>query len=317
MMTAPEQSVSRRYLRLFTGLMWLALPITGVLYGMSWQRLPARLATHFDLANHPNGWMSREESLVFLLVIVMFLAGVATLILFRVTKPDLAAWAVLIFFYVILGTMLWAGEAIIAYNVQGQPVNVSPVLFSGMGAAILVVITALGTRRGVQLPAGNVLAIERHNSKVLALLLGVAVVPMIAVMTAIPITGVRVALGTGAVLMLASAALAGDGFHYVFSSSGVEIRTLGFRLRSIAAVEIKSYAIGRWSAFGGCGVCGIGGYGIRGVGEKRAYVWGNRGVLIKTLEGEVFLGHDRPEQIIRDLDLIPRNHEARGAGFSS
>ncbi len=95
----------------------------------------------------------------------------------------------------------------------------------------------------------------------------------------------------------------------LFSSSGVEVRTLGFRLRSIPAADIKSYALDRWNV--------IGGYGIRGVGDKRAYVWGNRGVRIKTLEGEVFLGHDSPEQIIRDLDLITRKHEARGAGFSS
>ena len=57
--------------------------------------------------------------------------------------------------------------------------------------------------------------------------------------------------------------------------------------------------------------------GVRGVGDKRAYVWGNRGVLIKTSEGEVFLGHNNPEQIIRDLDLMTRNHEARGAALSS
>ena len=45
-------------------------------------------------------------------------------------------------------------------------------------------------------------------------------------------------------------------------------------------------------------------YGIRGIGDKRAYVWGNRGVRIKTTEGEVFWGHDDPERIVRDLDAI-------------
>jgi len=304
-----ESSSSRRYLRVFTALIWLALPVMAVMYAMSWQELPARLATHFDLANHPNGWMSRGASLAFLLVMGGFMAGLATLILSRVKKPDPAAWALLILFYVILGTLLWAGEAIIAYNVHGQPVNVTPVLASGMGAAILVVITALATRRGVELPASNVLAIERHDSKMLGLVLGAAAVAMIAVIVAISVAGVRIALVAAVVLMLASAALAWDGFRYLFSSSGVEVRALGFRLRSIPAADIKSYAIDRWNV--------IGGYGIRGVGDKRAYVWGNRGVLIKTLEGEVFLGHDSPEQIIRDLDLITRNHEARGAALSS
>ncbi|HEX3739264.1 MAG TPA: DUF1648 domain-containing protein [Terriglobales bacterium] len=309
MTIALEPSGSRRYFRVFTGLMWLAVPAIGGLYAMSWRELPARLATHFDLANQPNGWMSREAALAFLMVMGIFMAGLATLILARVKKPDPAAWALLLLFYVILGTLLWAGEAIIAYNVHGQPVNVAPVLVSGMGAAILVVITALSTKRSVQLPASKVLAAERHNSPKIALILGVATVLMIAVIAAIPVAGIRFALGVAVILMLASAALAWDGFRYLFSPSGVEVRALGFRLRSIPAADIKSYAIDRWNV--------IGGYGIRGVGDKRAYVWGNRGVLIKTLEGEVFLGHDRPEQIIRDLDLITGNHEARGAAFSS
>jgi hypothetical protein len=47
-----------------------------------------------------------------------------------------------------------------------------------------------------------------------------------------------------------------------------------------------------------------GGYGIRGIGARRAYVWTNQGVRIKTGNGEVFLGHKEPERIVRDLDLI-------------
>jgi len=309
MTIAAEQSGSRRYLRIFAGLMWLVVPAMAAMYVMSWQELPARLATHFDLANHPNGWMSRDVSVTFSLVMGMFIAGSATLILSRVKRPDPAAWALLVLFYVIMGTLLWAEEAVIAYNVHGKPVNVLPVLAAGVSAAIVVVVIALGTRRGIPLATNNALAVERHDSKMLALVLGAAAVAMIAVITAIHVAGVQIALGLALILMLASATLAWDGFRYLFISSGIEIRALGFRLRSIPAADIKSYAIGRWNV--------IGGYGIRGVGDKRAYVWGNRGVRIETLEGEVFLGHDSPEQIIRDLDLITRNHEARGAALSS
>jgi hypothetical protein len=309
MTIAAEQSGSRRYLRIFTGLIWLAVPTMAAMYAMSWQELPARLATHFDLANRPNGWMSRDVSLTFSLVMGIFIAGSATLILSRVKRPDPAAWALLVLFYVIMGTLLWAEEAIIAYNVHGKAVNVLPVLLTGLSAAIVVVVIALGTRRGIPLVANNVLAVERHSSKMLALVLGAAAVAMIAVVAAIHVIGVRIALGFALVLMLASAAVACEGFRYLFSSSGIEVRALGFRLRSIPAADIKSYAIDRWNV--------LGGYGIRGVGDKRAYVWGNHGVRIKTLEGEVFLGHDSPEQIIRNLDLITRNHEARGAALSS
>jgi hypothetical protein len=279
------------------------------MYAMSWQQLPARLATHFDLANHPNGWMSRGGSLTFSLVMGIFIAGLTTFILSRVKRPDPAAWALLVLFYVIMGTLLWAERAVIAYNAHSKPVNVAPVLVTGISAAVVVAIIALGTRRGIPLSANNVLAVERHDSKMLGFVLGVAAVAMIALIAAIPVAGVRIAIGIAVVLMLASAALAWDGFRYLFTSSGVEVRALGFRLRSIPSVEIKSYAPDHWNV--------IGGYGIRGVGDKRAYVWGNRGVLIKTLEGEVFLGHKNPEEIIRDLDLITRNHEAHGAAFSS
>jgi hypothetical protein len=103
-------------------------------------------------------------------------------------------------------------------------------------------------------------------------------------------------MSLGAILMLGAAALAWSGFHYLFTNAGVEIRTLGFRLRSIPTEQIKEYAVGRWTPTGG--------YGIRGVGDKRAYVWGNKGVRIKTTDGEIFLGHSEPERIVHDLDLI-------------
>jgi Protein of unknown function (DUF1648) len=307
MTAAIEQSGSRRYLTVFTALMWLAVPVMAGLYAMAWPELPARLATHFDLNNNPNGWMSREASLTFSLVMGIFFVGLATLIVSRIKKPDPAAWAVLFFFYVIIATLLWAEDRVIAFNVHREPVNVAPVLFAGVSTAILVVVIALGTRRGVQLPASNVVAVERHGSAMLAWVLGAAAVAMTAALSAIPVAAARVALGFGVVL-LAGAVAAWDGFRYVFSPAGIEIRTLGFHLRSIPAADIQNYAVDRWNV--------LGGYGIRGVGTKRAYVWGNRGVRIDTLEGEVFLGHDDPEKIVRDLNRITRNHEAREAGFS-
>jgi hypothetical protein len=88
----------------------------------------------------------------------------------------------------------------------------------------------------------------------------------------------------------------------VFSSAGVDIRTLGFRLRSIAASDIQSYAEESWPF--------IGGRGIRGLGNQRAYVWCNKGVRIQTSTGYVFLGHNEPKRIIRDLDRVVQSRKA-------
>jgi hypothetical protein len=71
---------------------------------------------------------------------------------------------------------------------------------------------------------------------------------------------------------------------------------LGFRLRSIPRADIKEYAVESWNP--------LRGYGIRGIGNRRAYVWCNQGVRIQTNDGEVFLGHREPERIVRDLDSI-------------
>ena len=90
--------------------------------------------------------------------------------------------------------------------------------------------------------------------------------------------------------------MAWSGFQYRFLRHGVEIRTLGFRLRSIPKESIVSYSIEPWTF--------IRGYGIRGIGSTRAYVWCNKVVHIQTSKGEVFLGHSDPERIVRDLDLV-------------
>jgi len=66
------------------------------------------------------------------------------------------------------------------------------------------------------------------------------------------------------VVGLGVGAMAWSGFQYRFLRHGVEIRMLGFRLRSIPKQSIVSYSIEPW-AF-------IRGYGIRGIGSTRAYV---------------------------------------------
>jgi hypothetical protein len=143
---------------------------------------------------------------------------------------------------------------------------------------------------------GPILAEEVHTGRLWAALLFVPVVAELAVLDGIPNAAARIAMGVVALLLLGAAALAWSGFHYLFTKAGVEIRTLGFRLRSIPTEHIKDYAVDHWTPFGG--------YGIRGIGDKRAYVWGNKGVRIHTTDGEVFLGHNEPELIVHDLDLI-------------
>jgi len=142
----------------------------------------------------------------------------------------------------------------------------------------------------------DLLAEETHSGRAWSLIILLALTgPMIGV-ALVPSTAGRWAVALVGVIAIATFAMSWSGFQYRFLRHGVEIRMLGFRLRSIPKQSIVSYSIEPW-AF-------IRGYGIRGIGTSRAYVWCNKVVHIKTSNGEIFLGHNDPQRIVRDLDMV-------------
>ncbi|MFI5114088.1 MAG: hypothetical protein ACHP7J_03005 [Terriglobales bacterium] len=143
---------------------------------------------------------------------------------------------------------------------------------------------------------GDVLAEETHSGRAWSLIVLLALIGPVIGLGRAPAAAVRWSLMLVALVALGAGAMAWSGFQYRFLRQGVEIRTLGFRLRSIPKQSIVSYSIESW-AF-------LRGYGIRGIGSTRVYVWGNKVVHIRTSNGEVFLGHGDPERIVRDLDLV-------------
>jgi hypothetical protein len=142
----------------------------------------------------------------------------------------------------------------------------------------------------------NVLAEETHSGQLVGVLILLALIgPMVALYLArarAPLVPLLLVAAVGWFAL----AMAWSGFQYRFRHDGVEIRMLGFTLRTIPRADIVSYTIEPWNL--------IRGYGIRGIGSTRAYVWCNRVVHIRTQSGDVFLGHDHPERIVRDLDLV-------------
>ncbi len=142
----------------------------------------------------------------------------------------------------------------------------------------------------------DLLAEETHSGRAWSLIILIALIgPSIGV-ALVPSTAGRWALALVAVIAIGTFAITWSGFQYRFLRHGVEIRMLGFRLRSIPRQSIVSYSIEPWTL--------IRGYGIRGIGSSRAYVWCNKVVHIKTANGEIFLGHNDPERIVRDLDMV-------------
>jgi hypothetical protein len=143
---------------------------------------------------------------------------------------------------------------------------------------------------------GDLLAEETHSGRIWGLLiLPALIVPAVSVMF-YPTAPARYALAMVAVVGVGTLALVFSGFQYRFLRHGVEVRTLGFTLRRIPKQSIVGYSIESWGLPRG--------YGIRGIGNTRAYVWGNKVVHIKTTNGEVYLGHSDPERIVRDLNQV-------------
>jgi hypothetical protein len=284
---------------LFTFLMWLALPVTALRYWLVWDQLPARMATHFAADGGPNGWMSRQVAFEFGLGLTAFVLIVFTVILlvaYRQTASDKFAWAFLVFSYVIVGIVFYANQSILNYNLTARPVSVAPILIITSLAATALIAVYLMAHRGARLPVEAAIATETHASPIWAVVCLAPLALELWVMASVPLTSIRIAGALMSILFLAVAAFAWSGFQYRFTSAGLEISTLGFRLRSIPANQIEHYNAGKWNL--------LRGYGIRGIGNYRAYVWGNQIVRIKTHDGEVFLGHNDPGRILRDLDAM-------------
>ena len=293
----------RRIFHFAIVLLWLALPLVALQYRQVWEQLPVHVATHFNAAGRANGWMSRGDATEFAVGFLAFLLVIFTALLLYTARKDTGAfsWALLVFCGLVLGFMVEVNQSIVSYNLHGTPVQLQGMLIAIPIAAVLLIAINITSKREAPLSSSSgaateLLVEETHAGRIWGLLILPALIgPLTALWLANP-TAVLLPAIIVVLVGLGIWAMTWSGFQYRFLRHGVEIRMLGFRLRSIPRQSIVNYAIEPW-AF-------IRGYGIRGLGSTRAYVWCNRVVHIKTSNGDIFLGHNDPERIVRDLDLV-------------
>ena len=298
--------MTRSAYRTLTMLLWLAPAAIGFRYWQLWDRLPVRMASHFDAAGQVNGWMARDAALYFDLGFLAFLAAVFSVALYMVRSKYGASklsWALLAFAHGEVWSCTQLLNSTLDYNLDGSAISVLPMLLVSIVGAVVVAGFALGEKRGQQLSTAEVLAEEVHSGRRWGIIFLLPVAGLAALAVSIPNGTARLALGLTAAITAAAYAMAWDGFHYYFSRHGVEIRTLGFRLKSIPLLQIKNYEIQNWNA--------LRGYGIRGAGNRKAYVWGKTGVRVEMYDGEVFLGHSDPQRIVHDLNVIKRYQQSQ------
>src|SRR6266436_1795555 len=96
--------MNRRPFQFAIALLWLALPLVAFQYWRVWDALPARMASHFNAAGQPNGWMSREISVEFAICVMALLLVVFTIILWLMSRSQIekVAWAFLGFCAIVL-----------------------------------------------------------------------------------------------------------------------------------------------------------------------------------------------------------------------
>ncbi len=243
--------------------------------------------------------MSRAESLRFDLGLLTLLLTIFTVILYvwhRNSAVTAASWATLVFAYGFIGVICYIEESLLEYNLQATPVDPRPVAIAIGGLALGLVIALIAFGRGQPLPPTTLIAEEVQTGKPWALVLLVAMIPLLLAAAKLPAPGIRFLILPVMLILFGAAAMAWDGFHYRFTRQGLEVRTLGFRLKSLPREQISKYAVAPWTR--------IYGYGIRGMGGRIAYVWTNRGVRVETKDGWVFLSHTKPEKSVQDLDMM-------------
>ena len=104
--------------RLLTLLPWLSVPLVASAYLALWDRIPERLAVHFGADGTPSGWMTRGESLVLDLALLLFILVVGTLKMRGQPPDERRAGRALLFVAVGFVTLVFLG--ILKYNITGS-----------------------------------------------------------------------------------------------------------------------------------------------------------------------------------------------------
>ncbi|HTC56638.1 MAG TPA: DUF1648 domain-containing protein [Candidatus Sulfotelmatobacter sp.] len=115
--------MERKLFLIVVGLTWLALPLTALNYWRAWNLLPARVAVHFDSNWQPNGYASREGSLMMALGTTAFMLLIFTIASYAArgaAVSNLARWSMVVVFYIVLGFVYGVNNWIVDRNLAGQ-----------------------------------------------------------------------------------------------------------------------------------------------------------------------------------------------------
>lgn len=114
---APPPEEPRDPYVLAVAALWLSVPAMALRFWLAWDRLPARIAMHFDDRWRPNGWGPKEQAvyLAFGLLAVVLVPFTPICLAVRGNRPS-HSWPVLILTALALVVMMWGGNLTISHN---------------------------------------------------------------------------------------------------------------------------------------------------------------------------------------------------------
>jgi len=285
---------------------WLALVAMIYEIWSVYDRLPAVIASHFNAAGVPNGWAPKGQ---FFTVIVPIAFGLLCLFTFLVSRFDSKsglAWLCLVFEYWGIGIFLMLTHSTLQVALKEAKTLDFPMgiwsMLCGIALVVGEVVRIQAVKKRADAHGGQFIADEVHNSAAMGGFFGLLALGMIGGGVLIPSVGpARGILATVGVIILACAGWAWSGFVYRITTAGVEIRSLGMPFRFIPAMDIQSFEARACNP-----LTDFGGWGIRGIGKMRAYIWGgNRCVHIRTHSGdEIYLGLAEADRMVRELEQM-------------
>jgi hypothetical protein len=290
---------------------WLAVAAMLADIWMAYDRLPPVIASHFDINGMPNGWAPKAQFFTIIVPVALGLVLLFTLLLGRFTKLGGLGWLLLVAEYWATGLLFGLTHATLRVGLgeTGRlefPAGGWSLL---MGAVLVIgeVSSVFTMRKRANVEHGTLVGEYVHNSAGMALFFACLAVGALAAAAMMPLPTVgKTTFGIVGCVIAGCAVWAWTGFTYRVTTAGLEIRTLGVPLRFVPANEMEAVRAEDCNP-----LTDFGGWGIRGIGHMRAYIWGGkRCVHVQTVTGDdIYLGIADPEALAHALlSLVPVEH---------
>lgn len=285
---------------------WLAFVGMAIDIWLAYDRLPAVIASHFNAAGLPNGYAPKDQVFVTILGISFLLLCMFTFILSRFPQISGLGWLVMVAEFWGIGLLAGITHGTLRVGLGEAKVLAFPIGVWTLIAFLALVVGEAGRigkmRSRSSATSGTLIAQEVHGSSRLATMFGGISAAMLSSLILLKPAGVASGiLMIVGFLLLACALWAFTGFVYRITSAGLEIRMLGFPIRFVPAMDIASVEAKDCNP-----LTDFGGWGIRGIGQMRAYIWGgNRCVYVRTHAGDkIYLGIGDADRMVRELEAM-------------